>query len=89
MSTTFGIRINNHFEPVARRTSHGITIINPLILVTPSHVQLENDNSSQGIETVGDLHNAMSEQYIVRKPTDILREDELSNEMDDFNERRT
>jgi hypothetical protein len=81
MSTTFGITINNHFEPVARR-SNGITIINPLVLLLPGHIKLENDNSAQGIETVKDLHIKLSKQYVDRKPTDILREDELTNELE-------
>jgi len=88
MSTTFGIRIDNHFVSVARR-SNRITIINPLILLVPNYIKLENDNSAQGIETVGDLHIALSKQYINKKPTDILREDVLTNELDDYNERRT
>jgi hypothetical protein len=82
MSTTFGIRIDNHFEPVARRNNNTITIINPLVLLTPNYIRLENDNSAQGIETVGDLHIALSKQNVNRKPTDILREDVLTNEME-------
>jgi hypothetical protein len=82
MSTTFGIRIDNHFEPIARRSNNIITIINPLILLLPNYIKLENDNSSQGIETVGDLYIALSKQNVDRKPTDILREDVLTNEME-------
>ena len=84
MSTTFGVIINQEFVPVARRSSNGIIIKNPLILLLPSYVKLDNDNSAQGIETVGDLHIALSKQTLLNQfPINILREDVISN---DFNE---
>ena len=44
--TTFGIRIDNRFIPVATKNKNGYTILNPLILLVPNHIQLENDNIS-------------------------------------------
>lgn len=80
--TTYGIRINNQFVAVAWKGMKGIKILNPLILIVPNHITLENDNMSTDIVCVGDLNKALSEQYINRKPTDILREDVLTNEME-------
>lgn len=80
--TTFGIRIDNKFVPVARKDKNGYTILNPLVLLVANHVILENDNISRDITTVGDLNIALSKQYINRKPIDILREDALTNELE-------
>jgi hypothetical protein len=79
--TTYGIRINNQFVAVALKGVEGIKLLNPLILIVPKHVTLENDNMSTDITCVGDLHKALSKQYI-NKPTDILREDTLTNELE-------
>ena len=47
----------------------------------PNHIQLENDNISTDIKCVGDLNIALSKQQL-NKPTSILREDVLTNEME-------
>lgn len=80
--TTFGIRIDNKFVPVARKDRNGYTILNPLVLLVANHVQLENDNISRDIITVGDLNKALSKQYVDKRAIDILREDELTNELE-------
>lgn len=83
MSTTFGVRVNGEYIPIARRhgTGHGkveFNIINPLVLLLPKGTLLENDNSSQGIETVGDLHAALSGQMFKREiPPIDMNDDEF------------
>ena len=79
--TTYGIRIDNRFVPVAIKNKNGYTILNPLISLVPNHIQLENDNISTDIKCVGDLNIALSKQQL-NKPTSILREDVLTNEME-------
>ena len=79
--TTYGIRIDNRFVPVAIKNKNGYTILNPLILLVPNNIQLENDNISTDIKCVGDLNIALSKQQL-NKPTSILREDVLTNEME-------
>ena len=79
--TTYGIRIDNRFIPVAIKNKNGYTILNPLILLVPNNIQLENDNISTDIKCVGDLNIALSKQQL-DKPTSILREDVLTNEME-------
>jgi len=86
--TTYGIRIDNQFVAVAWKGTQGIKLLNPLVLVVPNHITLENDNMSTDIKCVGDLNQALSKQYVSRKHTDILREDTLTDEMDEYNERR-
>jgi len=88
MSTQFFITVNRDKIPVARRHNAGkgkaeITILNPLVLLLPKHIQLDNNNSAQGISTVGDLHIALSQQTLKEhSPANITREDILTNEMD-------
>ena len=63
MATTFGIKVKGYaaIQEIAHR--HGIsgnkiyiTILNPLLLLLPDNLPvIPMDNSSQGIETVGDL----------------------------------
>ena len=79
--TTYGIRIDNRFIPVAIKNKNGYTILNPLILLVPNNIQLENDNISTDIKCVGDLNIALSKQQL-DKPTSILREDVLTNEIE-------
>ena len=79
--TTYGIRIDNRFVQVATKNKNGYTILNPLILLVPNNIQLENDNISTDIKCVGDLNIALSKQQL-NKPTSILREDVLTNEME-------
>ena len=79
--TTYGIRIDNRFVPVATKNKNGYTILNPLILLVPNNIQLENDNISTDIKCVGDLNIALSKQQS-NKPISILREDVLTNEIE-------
>lgn len=79
--TTYGIRIDNRFVPVATKNKNGYTILNLLILLVPNHIQLENDNISTDIKCVGDLNIALSKQQSNR-PASILREDVLTNEIE-------
>jgi hypothetical protein len=85
MSTQFSVKINQEDIPVAKRINSGeIIILNSLVLLLPKHTQLDNDNSAQGIETIGDLHIALSQQTLNKEfsPANITREDILANEMD-------
>ena len=52
--TTYGIRIDNRFIPVATKHNNGYTILNQLISLVPNNMQLENDNISTDIKCVGD-----------------------------------
>ena len=79
--TTYGIRIDNRFISVAIKNKNGYTILNPLISLVPNNMQLENDNISTDIKCIGDLNIALSKQQS-SKPTSILREDVLTNEME-------
>jgi len=80
--TTYGIKIKNEFVAVAWKGTQGIKLLNPLVLIVPNHVALESDDMSTDIICVGDLNKALSKQYIDKKPTDILRKDILTNELD-------
>lgn len=69
MSTRFSIKINQEDVQVASRHNTGkgkveITVLNPLVLLLPKHIPLDNDNSAQGISTIGDLHIALSQQTL-------------------------
>ena len=62
MSTTFGILIDDEFVEVAFRSSNRISIKNPLVMLLPEDIILENDNSPQGIVTTGDLQRKIKNQ---------------------------
>jgi hypothetical protein len=68
MSTKFSVKINNEDIIVASR--YGIngklhyTIKNPLVLLLPGHIQLDNDNFDNKIKTVKDLNLELSKQNL-------------------------
>lgn len=79
--TTFGIRINGTFVPVASKGINGYKILNQLIMLVPKETKIENDNMSMEIKCVGDLKNALLKQNH-NGHMDILREDVLTNELE-------
>lgn len=68
MSTTFKVKLLSEndeelYEAVARRTSHGIMFTSPLASLLPDDLPvIAWDNSSQGIETIGDIKKQIKKQ---------------------------
>lgn len=80
---TYGIRIDGTFVPVANKHKGLYIVLNPLVLLMPNDIEVENDmDINDSIKTVKDLDVALSKQFLDQKPLNVIREDVLTNEYD-------
>lgn len=64
MSTTFGVKIKSEVIEIAFRSGKIIKWLNPLGELLPDNTPvIPIDNSAQGIETIGDIKNAIEPEY--------------------------
>ena len=95
MSTTFGIKTSVGTIEIARRVGKGVLgvefqILNEAILLMKEDYQvIPLDNTSQGIETVGDIIKALKAQEIaiLKATKDILWEYIDDNDIDEVQNR--